>query len=210
MTMAAFRRFDPYAVLGENKHLDREGLASLAGLAAAGLENQNRAHMLTIPDFALAEDNQDREVTPAKVAKSAKPTLTWGDLEAKPAAIVGHDGCIPIAWAEGLARLDPDRPPGDVPTRRWLTFIDDIGQFLDSPFCAIATALGWRPLDLFGCDRDRPFARIDQAGLLWLLNGDRLLALTENTAAIQTRTGAGQTYHRKPSDPGRVLAWELT
>jgi hypothetical protein len=76
MTMPAFRRFDPYAVLCEDKHLDREALASLAGLAAAGLETQHRPHMLTTPCFAPAKENQDRGVTPAKVAKSAKPTLT--------------------------------------------------------------------------------------------------------------------------------------
>jgi hypothetical protein len=28
------------------------------------------------------------------------------------AAIVEHDGAIPRAWAEGFARLDPNRPPG--------------------------------------------------------------------------------------------------
>lgn len=44
---------------------------------------------------------------------------------------------------------------------------------------------------------------------MWLLNGDKLIALTENTATIETRTGARQTYRRKPTDPGRVLAWEL-
>ena len=63
--------------------------------------------------------------------------------------------------------------------------------------------------DLFGCDRDRPFARIDSAGLLWLLNGNRLVALSENTATIETCTGARQSW-RKPSELGRVLAWELT
>ena len=96
-----------------------------------------------------------------------------------------------------------------MPPRRWLRFVDDVGRFLDSPFCAVAAALGWGPLDLFGCDRERPFARIGQAGLLWLLNGDRLLALTENTATIAIKTGAQQTYRCKPSEPGRVLAWEL-
>jgi hypothetical protein len=85
-----------------------------------------------------------------------------------------HDGNIPSGWAEGFARLDPDLPPGDVPLRRWRRFVDDVGLFLDSPFRAVAQALDWGPDDLFGCDRDRPFARIDQAGLLWLLNGDRL------------------------------------
>lgn len=135
---------------------------------------------------------------------------SWGETEEERAAIVEHDGNIPRTWAEGFARLHPDRPPGDVPSKRWLTFIDDIGRFLDSPFCAGAAALGWGPHDLFGCDRDRPFARIDQAGLLWLLKGDKLIALTENTATIARRTGARQTYRRQPSAPGRVLAWELT
>jgi hypothetical protein len=124
-------------------------------------------------------------------------------------AIIEHDGGIPRKWAEGYARLDPNRPPGDVPLKRWQRFVDDVGKFLDSQFCAIAAALGWGPFELFGCDRDRPFARIDQAGLLWLLNGDRLVALSENTATIETRTSARRTWRRKPGAAGRVLAWEL-
>jgi len=134
---------------------------------------------------------------------------SWSEAQEERAAIVEHDGRIPSTWAEGFTRLDPDHPPSDVPAKRWLRFIDDVGRFLDGPFCAVATALGWGSYDLFGCDRDRPFARIDYAGLLWLLNGDKLIALTENTATIETRTGARQTYRRKPTDPGRVLAWEL-
>jgi hypothetical protein len=137
------------------------------------------------------------------------PAQRWGEAEEERAAIVEYDGGTPRNWAEGYARLHPDRPLADVPPKRWLTFLDDIGRFLDSPFCAVAAALGWEPYDLFGADRDRPFARIDQAGVLWLLNGDKLVALTENTATIETRTGARQTYRREPSPPGRVLVWEL-
>jgi hypothetical protein len=44
---------------------------------------------------------------------------------------------------------------------------------------------------------------------LWLLNGDKLVALSENTATIERRTGARQTYRRKRSSPGQVLVWEL-
>jgi hypothetical protein len=134
---------------------------------------------------------------------------TWGDYQEERAAIVEYDGDLTRAWAEGFARLDPKRPPGDAPAKRWLRFIDDVGRFLDGPFLSVAEALGWGPHDLFGCDRDRPFGRIDRAGLLWLLNGDQLLALTENTATIETRTGARQTYRRKPDEPGRVLPWEI-
>jgi hypothetical protein len=111
---------------------------------------------------------------------------------------------------EGLARLDPVRTPGDVPVERWRTLIVDIGRLFDGGGGEKAAALGWGPIDLFGCDRDRPYARrIDQAGLLWLLNGNRLVALTQETAVIETRTGARQTYHRRPRELGRVLAWGL-
>jgi hypothetical protein len=96
-----------------------------------------------------------------------------------------------------------------VPAKRWLQFVDDVGRFLDSPFCAVAVTLGWEAYDLFGADRDRPYARIDRVGLLRLLNGDKLVALTDATATIETRTGRRQTYRPKPNDPGRVLAWEL-
>jgi hypothetical protein len=139
----------------------------------------------------------------------ASAATPWGEAEEERAAIVEHDGSIPRAWAEGFARLHPDRPPADVPAKRWLQFIDDIGRFLDGPFCAVAAALGWGPYDLFGCDRDRRFARIGRAGLLWLLNDDRLIALTENTATFETRTGARQIFRRQPIEPAHVvLPWE--
>jgi hypothetical protein len=72
---------------------------------------------------------------------------------------------------------------------RWLRFIDDCGRFIDDGWAAFAERLGWGPLDLFGCDRTKPCARIDRAGLLWLLNGRRLLALAADTAAIATASG---------------------
>jgi hypothetical protein len=148
-----------------------------------------------------------------KTANPSTPStgspVLWGEAEEERAAIVEHDGKIPRAWTEGFARLDPDHSPGDVPRQRWQTFIDDMGRFLDSSFCAVATGLGWGPHDLFGCDRDRPFARLDQCGLLWLLNGNRLIALSESIATIETKAGARQIYRCRPSEPGRVLAWEL-
>jgi hypothetical protein len=145
------------------------------------------------------------------IGQPTGPVLArWGEAEEERAAIVEHDGKIPRAWAEGFAQLHPDRPPGDVPPKRWLTFVDDVGRFVDSPFCAVATALGWGPHDLFGCDRDRPFARIGQAGLLWLLNGDKLIELDRHVAVIERRTGARQTFKRRPVAVGEiVLAWEL-
>jgi hypothetical protein len=116
----------------------------------------------------------------------------------------------PHAWAEVLARLDPALPPGDVPPKQWRQFIDDCGRFLDKGWAARAEELGWGPLELFGCDRAKPFARIDRAGLLWFLNGGKLVALTAGTAAIETIGGTPQTYRRRSVEVDAVaLAWEL-
>ena len=61
-----------------------------------------------------------------------------------------------------------------------------------------------------GCDRHRPFARIDHAGLLWLLNGAKLVDLSEDAAIIEWASGARQTFRRRAVAPGSVvLAWEL-
>jgi hypothetical protein len=45
--------------------------------------------------------------------------------------IVVDYASIPRSWAEGCARLDPDRPPGDIPLKRWQQFVDDVSIFLD-------------------------------------------------------------------------------
>jgi hypothetical protein len=145
----------------------------------------------------------------AEVLQALSADAERDDFEER-AALIEPGAKVTLAWTEGSARLDPDRALGDVPMRRWQPFVNDVRLFLDSPFRAVAVSLGWGPHDLFGCDSSRPFARIDQAGLLWLLNGARLIAMTENTATIETPTGARQTYQRKAGEPGRVLAWELT
>jgi hypothetical protein len=124
-------------------------------------------------------------------------------------AVVEFDSGAPRAWAEGFARLDSARPPYDVPQRRWLRFIDDCGRFLGDGWAARAAALGWGAADLFGCDRHRPWARIDRAGLLWLMAGRRLVALTADSATIETATGGWQTYRRVHNGSGQVLAWSL-
>jgi len=145
----------------------------------------------------------------------ADETLTsradWGKAEEERASIIEFDGRTPRDWAEALARLDRANPPRDVPLARWQQFINDCGRFLDQGWANRAEALGWGPFELFGCDRKRPLARYDHMGLLWIIQGGRLVALTADTATIDdTRTGSLQTYRRVPIDLDRaVLAWEL-
>jgi hypothetical protein len=68
----------------------------------------------------------------------------------------------------------------------------------------------WGPLDLFGCDRERPLAPYDGMGLLWLHHDRELIELHRDRAVLKSRTGALQTFYRRPVEVGRVvLAWEL-
>jgi hypothetical protein len=141
---------------------------------------------------------------------TTKTTLTTKAIRAD-AADDATDGSLAVAtaWAEILKLLNPDRPPGDMPLRRWHAFIADIGKFLEDGWANRAIALGWGAHDLFGCDRNRPFARLDQAGLVWFLNGDRVIALTTETAVIEKHTGTRQTWRRKAAEASQVLVWEL-
>jgi hypothetical protein len=167
---------------------------------------------------------------PAKVAKPAKaepessvslePQNPAAETFATIATLAGVDlkteffaacrSTDPKEWHRGVRRLDVDRPLERVPLGRWQTFVTDAVRFLAGPFASQASALGWTALDLFGCNEACPFARLDQAGLIWLVNGDKLVALTTETAVIQTCTVARHTrYRRRLAESGRVVAWEL-
>ena len=92
-----------------------------------------------------------------------------------------------------------------MPLARWQRFIEDCESFRRLGWANLAEAFGWGPLDLFGCDRERPLARYDYMGLLWILQGRKLVALTADSAKIDTLTGALQTYPRRPIDSDRVV-----
>jgi hypothetical protein len=136
---------------------------------------------------------------------------TWDSDLAERAAIVEHEAGIPRAWAEGFARLAEMSCPLGIPARRWRRFVDDAGRFLDRGWAAKAAAAGWEPMDLLGCDRERPWQRIDMMGLLWLLNGAVVIALTEATATTYNADGARLTYRRITGAQrvGACLGWEL-
>jgi hypothetical protein len=197
MTASAFTRFDPRTFLAD---LSRDGTAAKAAKPAKVPQERKGAFatFATFAEAAVQERNADL------------PADTWTDAHGERAAIIEHDGGAPREWAEALARVDAAKPPADVPLARWERFIDDCGAFLDAGWADSAAALGWRPLDLFGCDRERPWARIDHAGLLWLLDGRKLIALTAEIATVEGSTGGRQTYRRGAVETGRiVLAWEL-
>jgi hypothetical protein len=100
---------------------------------------------------------------------------------------------------EELERRCPDHvDPAD-----WELAITDGRSFL-SLWGEQAEALGWTTADLFelGPVPERPpanyrrLSRYDLTGLLWLLKGRPVVALTDATAAIQTQSSAILTYRK--------------
>jgi hypothetical protein len=103
----------------------------------------------------------------------------------------------------------PSVPLGDYSSARWATLRRDIDDFTASPWSAQAVALGWTEFDLYGVHATRPAIRVDQAGLVVLLDGCKIVELSANGAILETPGGSRQSYRRKPDEPGRVLVWEL-
>jgi hypothetical protein len=95
-----------------------------------------------------------------------------------------------------------------IPADRWQATVEDGRRFL-ARWGDQAEALGWTARDLFGLHippaKPHPsysrLSRYDETGLIWLLQGRSVVALTEATAAIQSSTGAITIYrkHNKPA-----------
>jgi hypothetical protein len=95
------------------------------------------------------------------------------------------------------------RCPDGVPTDRWKQAVADGRHFLGR-WGEQAEALGWTARDLFGLHQPPAaphpsysrLSRYDETGLIWLLCGREVLAITEATAAIQNPTAAITVYRR--------------
>ena len=106
-----------------------------------------------------------------------------------------------------LAALE-SRCPDLVPVDRWQAAVEDGRRFL-ARWGEQAEALGWTARDLFGLHtppaKPHPsysrLSRYDETGLIWLLQGRPVVALTEATAAIENPAGTITTYrrHNKPA-----------
>ena len=86
----------------------------------------------------------------------------------------------------------------------------DAAVFLET-WGAQAAAFGWSVFDLFGVNERKPFVRVDRAGLVRLLDGRPVVAMTADEAIIECPTGARQTYRSKGPErgSGQALLWEL-
>ncbi len=70
--------------------------------------------------------------------------------------------------------------------------------------------MSWEAPDLFGAHPTKPRARLDCAGLVLLLQGRPVVAITDDSATIKAASGGSLTFRRHESPPTeRCLIWEL-
>ena len=129
------------------------------------------------------------------------------DVEER-AAVVEYDGDLPREWAEGFALLDCAKCPCGVPVGRWRQFIEDAARFLDS-WASRAAGLGWTTAEVFGCHPEAPYARLDCMGLIWLLDGAEILAISAEGVRIRKPSGAMLTIYRRTGGAPSVPVWYL-
>src|SRR5215471_21851744 len=175
--------------------------------------------------------NEGQRITHAKAFKQAKkflrirsvrvgfgPRSQWlwelprentPSAKAEPQAAPAHR--IPSNWVEGIACLDADRPPPDVPRHRWRQFVNDCHSFLSASECWAerAARLGWDAMALFGCAPRRPLDYSASAGLLWAISGGRLVELHRDWAVIYMSLPTRQrVFSRRKVEPTKIsLPW---
>ncbi len=139
------------------------------------------------------EINELNEITP--------PGETWGAAAASAKVVLLH--CppgVPEAWTQGVADLLAMARPASCPPARWQTLRENTYHFLRD-HAANAHRLGWTAHDLFGVHPEKPWARFNCMGLVPLLNGARVTALSDTEAVIEKPNGARLTYHRRGVAP---------
>ena len=96
------------------------------------------------------------------------------------------------------------KPPALIEVGRWRQCVEDGKHFL-AKWGEQAESLGWTSADLFGLHTPpakphpsyRRLSRYDATGLIWLLQGRSVVALTADTASIRNpETGAVTVYRR--------------
>jgi hypothetical protein len=133
--------------------------------------------------------------------------VTFEGLKSGTAGPVEGLGTVPGHSYDGVLAALRSKCPELVEPERWLQALSDAEAFL-AVWGPEARMLGWTVGELFGlhplpeqpAPTFRRLSRYDTTGLIWLLQGRPLIALTETEAAIQS-AGAVVMYrkHRKPA-----------
>jgi hypothetical protein len=110
---------------------------------------------------------------------------------------------FPDEWQAIFDELKGSTPLDGFGDARWQSLVDDTGVFLVR-WGEAANLLSWTALDLFGVHPTAPAVRFDVMGLLPVLRGDSVVALTKDEARIRGPSRAILTF-RRVAQAGAVL-----
>jgi hypothetical protein len=171
--------------MGYRKFSERPGvtLGALGGLGGA-------YRQFSSPEAPESEVEQT-QISPSTPPKAPKPPK----VRALVPAHTPYAGAFNDLAAACPAYVEPDR---------WQRCLEDARAFLPT-WGEQAAALGWTADDLFQLHSPPPnpkpsysrLSRHDCRGLLWGLDGCRVVALSSNSAVVATVSGARLT-HRRP------------
>jgi hypothetical protein len=200
--MAAFRKFDSYAFLEKTRKLD-----------TADKGNQEPIPLSRRSDFRgrVGSQSEKQEGILGVIIAPPQPLPDFQNsapAPTKPATETKAGGGTRILRTLSYTFVTLEWScPEYVEPNRWRRVVAD-GRLFTATWGRQAEALGWTDVELFGLHEPpaHPHAsynrmsRYDCMGLVWLLNGNPVVALTEITAAIQHKSGS-VTIYRKLNKP---------
>jgi hypothetical protein len=126
----------------------------------------------------------------------------------EPAVAERGGGAIPAEWTKRIALLKSREPRLGMSPLHWSQFVRDARRFLEE-WGAEAARLGWSAEDLFGVHPLAPEARYDVMGIVPLIRGNEVIAISKHRATIRTPGGGLLTYYRYRPNTGAGAVWEL-
>jgi hypothetical protein len=173
-------------------------------------------------DVAASGDNKNDENQPVKGGVSTVSSVSTNFAGGNERVSARQDGArshavsagprgtfesVPSAWVEVCTRLRSMEMPDAFTPVRWQHVMDDTETFLRQ-WGSAAAQLGWSARDLFGVHPAAPACRYDAMGLLIVLQGSVVVALTDTTATMRAPSGAILTFRRE-SNPTAILISEI-
>jgi len=171
----------------------------------------NHCQNEVVPDRLGRNSKEDQDLSGFGTTGTTGTTefeVTWANENFEErAALVEYGADVPRDWAEGFARLAVAPPPAGLSHETWWAIVDDAARFLDD-WGRKAAAVGWSALDVFGVSTPAPRIGCEVAGLLPLIAGGTIVAISSSSATIRSPSGEEVVWLRR-SHPGAVAVWEL-
>lgn len=155
-------------------------------------------------EMSASGDRKSQHLQAVVSSVPSVPTATTSFAEGRTAAPIEGE---PPEWYAILAELKERENPDWMSPDKWEMLLADAEHFLIR-WSRTAAAMGWTALDLFGVHPTRPAARFDVMGLLLLLQGSEVIALSTESASFRRPSGADLRFSRPAT--GGVLLSEAT